>query len=73
MGDHSKAGEIYGSLFVPDMVAAVPDYPLNQHVAIGYAVCLTALARNREAIQVLKCLSGAGEKPAEYFVNLSSH
>ncbi|MBI3681776.1 MAG: protein kinase, partial [Acidobacteria bacterium] len=71
VGDYSKAAEIYGRLFVPEMVTAVPDYPYNQHIAIGYAVCLTALGRAEEAIKALECLSAAREKPAEYFVNLS--
>lgn len=71
VGDYSKAAEIYGSLFVPEMVTAVPDSPLNQHVAINYALCLTALARAEEAIKALECLSAANKKPAGYFVNLS--
>ena len=37
VGDYSKAAEIYGSFFVPEMVTAVPDFPYNQHVAINYA------------------------------------
>ena len=71
VGDYKKAEEVYGSLFVPEAVRAVPDYPYNQHIAIGYALCLTALGRSKEAIKVLECLSAANEKPAEYFVNLS--
>ena len=71
VGDYKKAEEILGSLFVPEMVTAVPDYPYNQAVAIGYAVCLVELGRADEAIKVLECLSAAKEKPAEYFVNLS--
>ena len=69
--DYSRAAEIYGSLFVPEMVAAVPDYSYNQHVTIGYANCLIALGRVEEAIKTLDCLAAAKEKPAEYFVNLS--
>jgi serine/threonine protein kinase/Flp pilus assembly protein TadD len=71
VGDYSKAAEIYGSLFVPEIVTAVPDYPHNQHVAINYANCLIALGRADEAIKTLQCLAAAKEKPAEYFVNLS--
>ncbi len=71
LGDYSKAAEIYGSLFVPQMVIALPDHCHNQFVTIGYAFCLNQLGRNKEAIEVLGSLSGAAEKPAEYFVNLS--
>lgn len=71
LGDYRKAAEIYGSLFDPEMVTAVSDFPLSQHVAIGYALCLIELGRAEEAIKVLECLSVANEKPAEYFVNLS--
>ncbi len=71
VGDYSKAAEIYGSLFVPEMVTAVPDVPLNQHVAINYALCLIELGRAKEAISVLECLSAAEIKPAEYFIELS--
>lgn len=71
VGDYRKAAEIYGSLFVPEMVTAVPDFPLNQHVAIGYALCLTELGRAVEAIQVLGCVSAAELKPATYFIELS--
>ena len=71
VGDYSKAAEIYGSLFVPEMVNAVPDYPHNQHVAINYANCLIMLGRADDAIKTLQCLAAAKEKPAEYFVNLS--
>jgi tetratricopeptide (TPR) repeat protein len=53
------------------MVMAVPDSPLNQHVAIGYALCLTELGRAEEAIQVLGCLSVAELKPSRYFIELS--
>jgi tetratricopeptide (TPR) repeat protein len=69
--DYSKAAEIYGSLFVPQMVAATPDHRHNQFVTVGYAYCLNQLGRSKEAIETLRCLSGAAEKPAEYFVNLS--
>jgi tetratricopeptide (TPR) repeat protein len=71
VGDYGKAAEIYGSLFVPEAVSAVPDYPHNQHVAINYANCLIALGRAAEAIETLDCLAGARSKPAAYFVNLS--
>ncbi len=71
VGDYNKAEEILGSLFVPEMVTAVPDYPYNQAVAIAYALCLVKFGRADEAIKVLECLSAAKEKPAEYFVNLS--
>ena len=71
VGDYKKAEGILGSLFVPEMVTAVPDYPHNQSVAIGYALCLVELGRADEAIKALECLSAAKEKPAEYFVNLS--
>lgn len=71
VGDFAKAARIYGSLFVPEMVAAVPDYPHNQHVTINYANCLIALGRIEEALDVLRCLGNADDKPAEYFVNLS--
>lgn len=27
VGDYAKAAKIYSSLFVPEMVSAVPDYP----------------------------------------------
>ena len=71
VGDYKKAEEICGSLFVPEMVTAVPDYPYNQAVAIAYALCLVELGRADEAIKALECLSAAKEKPAAYFVNLS--
>jgi serine/threonine protein kinase len=71
LGDHRKAEEIYASLFVPDMATAAADDPLIQHVAINYANCLIELGRYDEAIAVLQSVSGAKEKPAEYFVNLS--
>lgn len=71
IGDHRKAVEIYGSLFVPEVVTAVPDHPRNQRVAINYADCLIALGRTSEAIAALRCLAAATTKPAEYFVNLS--
>jgi tetratricopeptide (TPR) repeat protein len=71
VGDFDKAVRIYGSLFIPQMVSAVPDYPHNQHVTINYADCLIALGRAEEAIRALGCLANAKEKPAEYFVNLS--
>src|SRR5690606_3168809 len=71
VGNHSAAAEILGSLFVPEMVAAAPDVPLYQCFATGYALCLSNLGQASEAIKVLECLSGAKEKPAEYFVNLS--
>ena len=71
VGDYKKAEEIIGSLFVPEMVAAVPDYPYNKAITIGYALCLVQLGRADEAVKALECLSAAKEKPAEYFVNLS--
>lgn len=71
VGDYRKAIEIYASLFVPEMVSAVPDFPYNQHAAIGYAYCLIELGRDEEAINTLNCLAGAREKPVEYFANLS--
>ena len=71
VGDYGKAAEIYGSLFVPKAVSAVPDHPHNQYVAINYANCLIALGRPAEAIETLSCLAGAKTKPATYFVNLS--
>ena len=71
VGDYKKAEKILGSLFVPEMVTAVPGYPYNQSVAIGYAFCLVKLGRADEAIKALECLSAAKEKPAEYFINLS--
>ena len=71
VGDYKKAEEIIGSLFVPEIVTAVPDYPYNQAVAIGYASCLVELGRADEAIKALECLSAAKEKPAEYFINFS--
>ena len=71
VGDYKKAEEIIGSLFIPEIVTAVPDYPYNQAVAIGYALCLVKLGRPDEAIKALECLSAAKEKPAEYFINLS--
>jgi tetratricopeptide (TPR) repeat protein len=71
VGDFSKAADILGSLFVPESVTALPDYPHNQHVAINYANCQIALGRADEAIKTLQCLAAAKEKPAEYFVSLS--
>ena len=71
VGDYKKAEEILGSLFVPEMVTALPDYPYNQAVSIAYADCLVKLGRADEAIEALACLSAAKRKPAEYFVNLS--
>ena len=71
VGDYKKAEEILGSLFVPEMVTALPDYPYNQAVSIAYADCLVKLDRADEAIEALACLSAAKRKPAEYFVNLS--
>ena len=71
VGDYKKAEKILESLFVPEMVTKVPDYPYNQAVAIGYAYCLMKLGRADEAIKALECLSVAKRKPAEYFVNLS--
>ncbi len=70
-GDYAKAAEIYGSLFVPEAVNAVPDYPHNQYVTINYADCLMALGRADDAIKTLECLNSAQRKPAAYFVNLS--
>lgn len=72
VGDYSKAAQIFGSLFVPEMVTAVPDFALNQHVTIGYALCLTELGRPEEAIRVLRCLSASELKPAGYFIELSN-
>jgi len=71
VGDYQKAEEIYSLLFVPESVKDVPDDPTNQCITISYAFCLTALGRAAEAIEVLDHLSGAQEKPAGYFVNLS--
>ena len=71
VGNYNGANEIYGRLFVPASVIAVPDAPQNQYATINYAHCLTALGRAAEAIEVLAHLSGAQEKPADYFVNLS--
>ena len=61
VGDYKKAEEILGSLFVPEMVTALPDYPYNQAVAIAYAECLVKLGRADEAIEALECLS-AGKR-----------
>ncbi len=71
VGDYKKAEEIFDSLFVPEMVTAVPDDPYNQSVTIGYAFCLVKLGQADDAIEALECLSAAKVKPAEYFVNLS--
>lgn len=71
VGDFSKAVEIYGTLFVPESIVGVPDYPHNQHVAINYAHCLIALGRAEEAVKALGCLAEAKQKPVEYFINLS--
>ena len=71
VGDYKKAEEILDSLFVPEMVTAVPDDPYNQSVTIGYAFCLVKLGQADDAIKALECLSAAKVKPAEYFVNLS--
>lgn len=71
VGDYTKAEAILQSLFVPEIVAAVPDYPYNQAVTVGYALCLIQLGRADEAIEVLASISAATDKPAEYFVNLS--
>ena len=71
VGDFAEAAKIYGSLFVPEIVSAVPDYRHNQHVTINYAHCLIALGRIEEALGALRCLAKAETHPAEYFVNLS--
>ncbi len=71
VGNYKNAEEIYSRLFVPEFVIAVPDAPHNQYITINYASCLTALGRAAEAIEVLDHLSGAQEKTADYFVNLS--
>src|SRR5579872_883299 len=71
VGDYRKALEIYVNLFVPKVVSAMPDFPYNQLVAIGYAYCLIELGRDEEAINALNCLAAGKEKPAEYFSNLS--
>lgn len=70
-GDYTKAEPIFYSLFVPERVAAVPDYRYNQAVTIGYAICLINLDRADDAIEALASISAATQKPAEYFVNLS--
>ena len=71
IGDFQKAAEIYGSAFVPELVTAVPDHPLNQHATIAYANCLLSLGKSEDALKALLCMIAAKEKPAEYFVNLS--
>jgi serine/threonine protein kinase len=71
IGENGKAADIYGRLFVAEIVASFPDVALQQVLAVNYASCLTALDRAQEAVTVLKCLAGAQAKPAEYFVNLS--
>ncbi len=37
VGDYKEAEKILESLFVPEMVTKVPDYPYNQAVSVGYA------------------------------------
>lgn len=69
--DYKKAENIYGSLFVPEMVERFPDFPHNQHVTINYALCLIAIGRPDEAVKALGCLGAASQKPDGYFVNLS--
>jgi len=71
VGDYEKAEAILHNLFVPEVVSAVPDYPYNQAVTVGYALCLIHLGRADDAIDVLASISAATKKPAAYFVNLS--
>jgi serine/threonine protein kinase len=71
VGDCCKAAEIYGNLFVPDLVTAVPDDSGFQQTAINYAFCLNELGRYDDAIKTLASLSSAKQKPAEYFINLT--
>jgi tetratricopeptide (TPR) repeat protein len=71
VGEWKKASEIYARLFVPELIRSLPDEPFYQQITVNYANCLTNLSRPKEATAVLRTISSANSKPAEYFVNLS--
>ena len=71
VGEWKKASEIYARFFIPKLIRSLPDEPLCQLITVNYANCLTHLSRPKEAEVVLRTISSADSKPAEYFVNLS--
>lgn len=71
VGEYSGAEKIYRSLFVPEMVSALPDAAQHEVITINYAHCLIGGGKYAQAAEALHCLDGARRKPAEYFVDLS--
>ncbi len=71
LGEYIEAEKIYSRLFVPELVAIMPDAPCHEVPTINYAHCLIALGKYSQAADALHCLDGARQKPAEYFVDLS--
>lgn len=70
-GDYAQAKDIYGRLFIKDLVESAPDYQWGQLMCVNYGLCLIETGEPEQAIEVLKALASAKDKPAAYYVNLS--
>jgi serine/threonine protein kinase len=71
IGDWKKAHDILIRLYIPEMVTKFPDDKFHQRIVINLGHCLWGLGRTNEVIDVLTTISGATNKPSEYFLNLS--
>lgn len=71
IGEWWKASEIYGRLFIPEMVLSNPDDDYCRVISVNYANCLIQIGDAERATLVLKHLEKSQFKSAEYFVNLS--
>jgi tetratricopeptide (TPR) repeat protein len=71
VNEWQKAHDILIRLYIPEMISQFPDHDLHQRIVIDLGLCLSRMERASEAIDVLEMMSGAENKPPEYFINLT--
>jgi tetratricopeptide (TPR) repeat protein len=71
VAEWQKAADILATLFIPEMVEALPDFDLHQMVVINYGRCLSMLGRDDDAVRVFAAIAGASSKPTEFYLNYS--
>jgi serine/threonine protein kinase len=71
LGEYLKAKSILELLFVEDLYRNIPDDVFVQYITINFALTLNNIGDSHKALDVIRVIEKAKNKPSVYYVNIA--